>query len=210
MLAQAAGLERRRSLATAARVAAFRAARRGAAGPHPRRGRLQPPAGHERRAGYRPVTGGPRQDRQQGPPDRRNPRHPAGRDHHRRQPQRRYPADAADRGRVAGAPEPAADPDAARGTCAPTVATTTSPTAIRYAPYRSRRTLPGAAPTTAPAWACTDGSSKARSRCCTGSDDCASAGRYVTTSTRASSPSAAPSSAGGDFAPPFVRSHKGR
>jgi transposase len=44
------------------------------------------------------------------------------------------------------------------------------------------------------------GSSKERSRCCTGSDACASAGRSATTSITPSSPSAAPSSAGDDWA----------
>jgi transposase/IS5 family transposase len=43
-------------------------------------------------------------------------------------------------------------------------------------------------------------SSKERSRCCTGSDACASAGRSATTSITPSSPSAAPSSAGDDWA----------
>lgn len=43
-----------------------------------------------------PVPCGPGQNRQQAPPDRRWPRHPAGRDHHRRQTQRRHPAAPAD------------------------------------------------------------------------------------------------------------------
>ena len=43
-----------------------------------------------------------------------------------------------------------------------------------------------------------DGSSRVRSHCCTGSAACASAGRSATTSTRPSSPSAAPLSAGED------------
>ena len=50
--------------------------------------------------------------------------------------------------------------------------------------WRSPRSSPDAAPNTAPAWACTAGSWKARSRCCTGSAACASAGRSATTSTK--------------------------
>jgi transposase len=57
---------------------------------------------------------------------------------------------------------------------------------------------PAAARTTAPAWACTGGSWRAPSRCCTGSAACASVGRSATISTRRSSPWAAPSSAGDD------------
>lgn len=45
---------------------------------------------------------------------------------------------------------------------------------------------------------------KERSRCCTGSAACASAGRSATTSTTRSPPSAAPSAAGDDRAPHFV------
>src|SRR6266699_850526 len=46
------------------------------------------------------------------------------------------------------------------------------------------------------AWACTAGSWSSRSRCCTGSGGCGSAGRSATTSTRPSSAWPAPSSAG--------------
>jgi IS5 family transposase len=46
--------------------------------------------------------------------------------------------------------------------------------------------------------ASTAGSSRARSRCCTGSAACASAGRFATTSTKPSSRSAARSSVGDD------------
>lgn len=90
-----------------------------------------------------------------------------------------------------------------------TVAMTTRCTGTRPAGSRSPRTSPGAAPCTAPAWASTAGSWKERSRCCTGSAACASAGRSATTSIMRSSPSAAPSSAGDDSAPHFV-GRKGR
>ena len=50
----------------------------------------------------------------------------------------------------------------------------------------------------APAWACTAGWWSSRSRCCTGSGGCGSAGRSATTSTRRSSAWPAPSSAGAD------------
>src|SRR6266567_7111707 len=57
------------------------------------------------------------------------------------------------------------------------------------------------------AWACTAGSWSSRSRCCTGSGGCGSAGRSATTSTRPSSAWPAPSSAGAGWpAPHFVRS----
>jgi transposase len=62
-------------------------------------------------------------------------------------------------------------------------------------PHIARR-----ASNTAPVWASTAGSWKGRSRCCTGSAACASAGRSGTTSTTRSSPWAAPSSAGDDSA----------
>ena len=65
---------------------------------------------------------------------------------------------------------------------------------------------PGAAPGTAPGSGSTAGWSRARSRCCTGSAACASAGRSATTSTKPSSPWAAPSSAGDDYATHSVRS----
>jgi hypothetical protein len=96
------------------------------------------------------------------------------------------------------------------GICTPTVATTTRPTVTRCALCRSLRASPGAALTTARAWAYTDGSSRARSRYCTVFVVCASAGRSATTPTMPSSPSAAPSSAGDDCAPHSVRSHKCR
>lgn len=60
---------------------------------------------------HRPVPGGPRQDRQQAPRDRRDPRYPAGRHADRRQPQRRDPVDPAD-------PSCPADPRQTRPTAA--------------------------------------------------------------------------------------------
>ncbi|CAL9420864.1 hypothetical protein SUDANB67_03040 [Nocardiopsis dassonvillei] len=70
--------------------------------------------------------------------------------------------------------------------------------------HRFQITSPGAVPDTTPAQACTAGSWKERSRCCTGSAARASAGRSATTSTTRSSSPGAPSSAGDDCAPRFV------
>jgi transposase len=75
-------------------------------------------------------------------------------------------------------------------------ATTTTSTAARSASWASARSSPAAAPSTAAAWARTAGSWKQPSPSCTGSADCASAGRSAPTSTKPSSPSAARSSAG--------------
>jgi Transposase DDE domain/Putative transposase of IS4/5 family (DUF4096) len=61
-------------------------------------------------------------------------------------------------------------------------------TAARSASSASPRSSPAEAPSTAPGWAFTAGWPKPRSRSCTGSATCASAGRYATTSTRPSSP----------------------
>src|SRR6266567_35579 len=52
------------------------------------------------------------------------------------------------------------------------------------------------------AWACTAGWWSSRSRCCTGSGGCGSAGRSAATSTRPSSAWPAPSSAGGGWPAP--------
>lgn len=63
---------------------------------------------------------------------------------------------------------------------------------------RAPHTSPGAPPNTAPDLVFTAGWWKERSRCCTGSAACASAGKSATISTKPSSPWAAPSSAGDD------------
>jgi hypothetical protein len=197
LLEATAGVERGRGLAAPARAAAGRTA----GGRHTRSlpgvSRLKPSAGDERWCGHRPVPGGPGQDRQQAPRDRRGSRHPAGHHADRRQPQRRDPADPTD-------PSGPADPRQTRPTCAarststPTAATTTRATATRSDGSKSPRTSPGAAPNTAPDSAYTAGSWKAPSHYCTGSAAYASAGRSATTSTRPSSHSVVPSSAGDD------------
>lgn len=195
VLETASRLERSRALATSARTPARRAASGRQARPLPGRRRLQPCPGDEGRAGHRSIPGGSRQDRQQAPHYRRGPRNTAGHDHHRRQSQRRNPADPTDRGRTA-------DPRQAQPTATAAQAPVrrprlrSRPTATGSAGSRPPLISPGAAPNTAPAWASTAGSSRARSRCCTGFDDCASAGRFATTSTMPSSHSAVPSSAG--------------
>src|SRR5690606_15898581 len=80
----------------------------------------------------------------------------------------------------------------------PTVPTTTTSTATWYGPGASTPSSPAAAPNTAPDSVSTAGSSSKRSRCCTGSAACASAGKSAMTSTKPSSASPAASSAGAD------------
>jgi hypothetical protein len=92
LLAAAAGLERRRSLDTAAREPAGRAARGGRAGLVAGGDRRLTPAGHEGRPKIRTEPGRPCANWLETSPDHRSARHPVAGAADRRQPQRRQPS----------------------------------------------------------------------------------------------------------------------